>query len=60
MVTATIITSVLPAEKVYCEWCQIVPISCAQDKYCMACVNDIVEYLAKEWQEQQSIERGWY
>lgn len=53
-------TEQVQQEKVYCEWCRIVPLMNSEDKYCMACINDIVEYLAKEWQEQEQVEKGWY
>lgn len=52
-------TGVIVTEKTYCENCQIVPIN-KDDKYCMACLNDIVNYLAAVYSEQLAVEKGWY
>ena len=60
MATYSIVeTGVIVTEKTYCENCQIVPVS-EGDKYCLPCLNDIVEYLARERQEQTQVEKGWY
>jgi hypothetical protein len=52
-------TGIITEDKVYCDNCQIVPIT-EGDKYCLPCLNDILEYLACEAQQQLAIEKGWY
>jgi len=50
----------IQTSKVYCEYCMVVPIERGDDKYCIGCVNDIIAYLAQEWNEQALIDRGLY
>ena len=52
-------TGVIINESEHCEYCKVVPISTG-DKYCIGCLNDIVEYLANVWREQIQTEKGWY
>lgn len=49
----------LLADDIYCEYCLVVPIQ-EGDKYCTQCANEIVEALAVRFNEQSSINQGWY
>lgn len=44
---------------VFCEWCTVIPVQ-EGDKYCAACANEVVEYLAERFEESIRIEKGWY
>ena len=51
------VTDTDPTE--YCEWCMIIPVE-KGDKYCDACLQDMIDHLCKEYSEQELIEKGWY
>jgi len=44
---------------VYCEHCMVIAVADG-DKYCDDCANDVAEYLAAQYDEQEKIEKGWY
>ena len=57
---ATTITAWTVADlAVYCEHCLVITISDG-DKYCDSCADDVAEYLARRFTEQDAIEKGWY
>lgn len=43
----------------YCEHCLVVPVD-VNDKYCVDCAQDITDYLAQQYVEQVSVDKGWY
>jgi hypothetical protein len=46
-------------QKAYCEHCGLIEIP-QGDKYCTECTNDIIDYLAMEYQESMRVEKGLY
>lgn len=44
---------------VYCENCTVVEVN-KGEKYCIACANEVTEYLAQQEEERERIEKGWY
>lgn len=46
-------------EQEYCESCMVIAVDTGE-KYCVSCANDVVEWLAQQWDEQTKGEHGWY
>jgi hypothetical protein len=49
----------LDLEAGYCEHCTVIPIT-PGDRYCLACAQEITDYLAQVHKEQQSCDKGLY
>ena len=44
---------------VFCEYCMVIEVL-EGDKYCTDCANDVTEYLAARFTEQEQCNNGWY
>ena len=49
----------LDCDDTYCEHCSVIPIT-PGDRYCVKCTQEIVDYLAQVYKEQQACEEGLY
>lgn len=43
----------------FCECCMVIEVN-KHDKYCQDCANDVCEYLAELYDEQEKVEKGLY
>jgi hypothetical protein len=43
----------------YCEHCMVIAVQ-DNEKYCDGCADEITEYLAQRFCEQESVEKGLY
>jgi len=48
-----------PDTDTYCEHCSVIPIM-RGDRYCLTCAQEITDYLAQVYKEQQACEEGLY
>lgn len=46
-------------EREYCEHCSVVPIA-DNDKYCIDCLQEMLDDLAMRYNEQFLMANGWY
>lgn len=44
---------------VYCEWCGVIPVT-KDGKYCLQCTAELVDDLAKEYEQQMLVDGGLY